>query len=267
MKTKSRCPVVTAAAVIAFLAMILVNILANVLPIGGVTTAEAAAEYPNLFSPPGFTFAIWGVIYILLAAHVLYLLGLFRGKGETDEELLCRVGVLFAVSSVLNLLWIFAWHYELVPLSVLLMAGLLAVLLAIMRMLGGKKLTGREALFVKVPFGVYSGWITVAAIANVTALLVWLGWDGFGLSQPVWTVIILALGAVIGAVAAVRFRCVAYLLVFVWAYAGILANHLMASGFAGEYPMVIIAAAASLVLLFASGVYILMGGRKKRGKR
>lgn len=260
MKTKSGCPAVLSAAVVAFLAMILVNILANVLPIGGITTAEAAEAYPNLFSPPGFTFAVWGVIYILMAGHVLYLLGLFRGKGDTDEELLCRTGVLFAVSSVLNLLWIFSWHYKLVPLSVIIMAGLLAVLLAVMRILSGGKLSGRTALFIKVPFGVYSGWITVAAIANVTALLVWLGWDGFGISQQVWTVIALALGAVIGAAAAIRFRCVAYLLVFVWTYAGILAKHLMASGFAGEYPMVVIAAGASLVLFFAAGIYILTRG-------
>lgn len=54
---------------ISYLAMITVNFLANALPIAGRNTGEISDSYPNLFAPAGLTFAIWGLIYFLLATY------------------------------------------------------------------------------------------------------------------------------------------------------------------------------------------------------
>ncbi|MFA4886295.1 MAG: tryptophan-rich sensory protein, partial [Desulfotomaculaceae bacterium] len=63
-----------------FLGMIVVNMLANILPINGVTTGQVSDSYPNLFAPVGITFAIWGLIYLLLAGYTLYQLGFFQNQ-------------------------------------------------------------------------------------------------------------------------------------------------------------------------------------------
>ena len=94
---------------ITYLAMVTVNGLANALPINGMITGAISDSYPNLFAPTGITFIIWGVIYLLLAAHTLYQLGLFRKKSEeVKTALLKEVGTLFAISSVANFAWIFS---------------------------------------------------------------------------------------------------------------------------------------------------------------
>ena len=74
-----------------FAAMITVNALANILPINGLGTGDVSDSYPNLFAPAGLTFAIWGVIYVLLAGHTLYQLGLFRTM-ELGNDALLQIG-------------------------------------------------------------------------------------------------------------------------------------------------------------------------------
>lgn len=247
-----------------FVAMLAVNALANILPINGITTGAVSDSYPNLFTPAGLTFAIWGLIYLLLAASTLYQLGLFRGKEKADETLLRNVGRLFAVSSLINIAWIFAWHYQLIPLSMLLMVLLLICLIDIAFTINSKELTTREKWFIRLPFSVYFGWITVATIANATVLLVSLGWDGFGISQSTWTIIILAVGALIGILTALRFNDIAYLLVFIWAYAGILIKHLSPSGFAGQYRGIVMILIVCLALFAATAIYIFISRRNKQ---
>ena len=89
--------------VVTFLAMIVVNSLANILPINGITTGQVSDSYPNLFAPVGATFAIWGLIYLLLAGYTLYQLGIFQENTTTDKtELINKIGILFSVSSIAN---------------------------------------------------------------------------------------------------------------------------------------------------------------------
>lgn len=102
-----------------FMAMIVMNYLANALPLNGKTTGELSAQYPNLFVPAGITFSIWGVIYLLLGAFVILQ---FRHK---NKSLAKTVGWAFAISCLLNSFWIVAWHYEYLLLSVGIMFGLL----------------------------------------------------------------------------------------------------------------------------------------------
>ena len=253
--------------VISYLAMVVVNALANILPLNGIGTGAISDSYPNLFAPTGFTFSIWGLIYLLLALHVLYQLGLFRSRTKTDNVLLWRVGIIFSISSLVNIAWIFSWHYKLIPLSMVLMLLLLICLISLAMILRKQKLDMRERFFVKLPFSVYFGWITVATIANATTLLVSLGWDGFGLSPSLWTIIMLTVGALIGIATTLRFKDIAYGLVLVWAYAGILYKHVSTQGFANQYSDVVTTVIVCLVVLVIVLIYICFSARKLRKTR
>jgi hypothetical protein len=230
--------------------MVIVNILANILPINGVTTGQVSDSYSNLFAPAGITFAIWGLIYLLLAGYTLYQLGFFQKDVFVAKvNLLEKIGIYFSISSVANAAWIFSWHYYLIPVSMLLMAVILVCLVLINMTINNEWLSTREKIFIRLPFSVYFGWITVAAIANAVVLLVSLGWYGLGISEPIWAVIIISIGVVIGIAAMLNNKDTAYGLVFIWAYAGILIKHLSESGFSGQYPAVIITVIACIVLL------------------
>ena len=249
---------------ITYLGMITVNALANALPINGMITGDISDSYPNLFAPTGLTFTIWGVIYLLLAAYTLYQLGLFQKWGvEVKTALLKEVGSLFAISSLANIAWIFAWHYKNILLSTVLMLIILVCLALITVRINKEKLTANEKFFIRLPFSVYFGWITVATIANITTLLVdKLGSpvNLIGISEVVWTVIILLVGLLIAVVTTVKNRDVPYGLVIVWAYIGILIKHLMnkplPDGFNSQYPAVIVTVIISLVVLMTALVFV-----------
>ncbi len=253
--------------VITYLLMIVVNMLANLLPLNGVNTGQVSDSYPNLFAPAGITFAIWGVIYVLLAMYSLYQLGLFQKKGsDLKTHLIHKINILFCVSSVANAIWIFAWHSFNIQITMLLMLVILVCLIWINQLTKKETLTAKERIFVRLPFSVYFGWITVATIANATALLVSLHWNGFGIPESVWAVIILAVGMAIGAATIIRNRDYAYGLVLIWAYAGIFIKHTSATGFASQYPLVIFAVVACIILFAAAEIYTLLHSRANKQK-
>jgi len=239
---------------ITYIAMVAVNALANILPINGIGTGAVSDSYTNLFAPAGLTFSIWGLIYILLAAFTIYLLSVSKDS-ETGKSLLNKVGVIFSISSVANILWIFTWHYRLISFSMVLMVIILICLVNIAGEIRTKQLSVKEKLLVKLPFSIYFGWITIATIANATTLLVSLGWNRFGISEVVWTIAILVVGAVIGILVILRNKDYPYGLVILWAYAGILIKHLSKSGFDGMYPQIVITVIVCLALVAAADVY------------
>lgn len=250
---------------VTYLLMILMNALANILPINGKGTGEISDSYPNLFAPDGITFAIWGVIYLLLGLFVLYQLGILKGGARAgNSRLLTRIGIIFSISSVVNSLWILAWHYEEILISLLLMLVLLLCLIYINLQTKSAVLSLREKFFVRLPFSVYFGWITVATIANVTTLLVDVTWNGFGVSENLWTVLILFTGATIGILTMFSQKDMAYGAVLIWAYAGILYKHLKPEGFDRAYPMILLAAGASIFLFVMAEGYVFFSRKKTR---
>lgn len=268
METKGKNLTTKVIVLVSYVLMIVVNALANTLPLNGITTGEISNNYENLFAPTGFTFAIWGLIYLLLAAYTLYQLGLFGGnKSAANERLLSRVGILFSISSLANAAWIFCWHYDYIPLSMLLMVIILLCLIFINEALKKETLNSRDKFFISLPFSVYFGWITVATVANVTVLLVSLGWDGFGIAPEVWTVIVLVVAALIGGITSIVNRDVAYGGVIIWAYAGILVKHISTNGYSGEYPAVVTTIIACLLMLTVCLFYILFPHKRVRGQR
>jgi hypothetical protein len=230
---------------VAYIAMVAVNFLANSLPINNRSTGVISDAYPNLFAPAGLTFSIWGLIYLLLAGYVVYQ---FTKSGQQKEDLLKKINPLFIMTSLANILWIFAWHYDYIGLSVVIMAALLILLIKIADILRTEQMSSQEKLFISTPFSVYFGWITVAAIANITVFLVSINWNGFGIADFVWTSIILLIGALIGILRMRKDKNIAYGLVLIWAYLGILLKHLSADGFAGEYRSIIVTVVVCLGL-------------------
>ena len=213
-----------------FLGMVIVNYLAVTLPLNNKTTGELSDQYPNLFVPAGFTFSIWGVIYLLLAIFIVYQLVYAFRKNTQNSFFMEKIGILFFVSSIANLSWVFAWHFELVSLSLFLMLILLVSLMAIyVKLQIGRSDSSRsEKYLVHLPFSVYLGWITIATIANITALLVNLGWNRFGLSEPLWTVAVIIIGIVISLTILFYRKDIFYCLVVDWALFGILIKRLTA---------------------------------------
>ncbi|MGM5482714.1 MAG: tryptophan-rich sensory protein [Nanobdellota archaeon] len=233
-------------AALAYIAMVIVNFLANSLPINNRSTGAISDAYPNLFAPAGLTFSIWGLIYLLLAGYLIY--QFISKSNKKKEALLKKINILFIGTSLANLSWIFAWHYDFIGLSVLIMAALLIMLIKISDILRVKKIKPLDKLFILTPFSVYFGWITIAAIANITVFLVSIGLNGLGTAGIVWTIIVLLVGTLIGILRMLKDKNIAYGLVLIWAYLGILIKHTSASGFAKQYPSVIITVIVCLIL-------------------
>jgi hypothetical protein len=222
-----------------------VNFLANYLPINGVTTADVSDSFPVLFTPAGYVFAIWGLIYLLLIGFTVYA----ALPSQQNNPRLARVGYLFSVSNLLNATWIFLWHYRLFSLTLLVMVGLLVTLIAIYVRLGiGRQKAARvERALVDLPFSVYLGWITVATVANTTDFLYYQGWNGGALGPQPWTIVMILIASLL-AVLMIHFRGeIAYPLVLVWAFIGIAQKQ-------APYPSIVVAAwgtAVALVIFIA----------------
>ena len=230
--------------------MVLNGLAGSTAVLGGVNTAQVSDSFPNLFAPAGVTFAIWGVIYLLVAGFILYVFGIGRSKKSTlTIDVLTDVTKLLTVNLALNGMWILAWQYKVLWLSVLLMIALLATLIKIADLLRSQRVSGVEYVQTKLPFSVYFGWITVATVANITTFLVSVNWNGFGIKASSWMVAVLLVAATIGIVTALRNRDAAYLTVFVWAFGGILLKHVSPDGFNGRYPGTIITLSIVLPVL------------------
>jgi len=150
------------------------------------TTGSISDSFPVLFTPAGYVFSIWGVIYLGLIAF-----GIFQAlPSQRDNPRLLRVGPWFAIGNLFNASWIILWHYGYFTLTLVAMLGLLVALLFIFQRLVIAKRpdNARELWLVNIPFSIYLGWISVATIANFSASLYNLGFTGGPLSQEIWTV-------------------------------------------------------------------------------
>ncbi len=255
IKEKNTVKLITAGT---FLLMIFVNFLANALPINGVTSGQVSDNYLNLFAPAGITFAIWGLIYLLLAGFTVYQFGFFTKFYETaKKELIKNVSIYFSISSVANTIWIFAWHFDAIGLSLIMITTILICLISIHNKLNQYELSATDYILMRLPFSVYFGWITIAVIANVTTFLVSINWNGFGIPENLWTIIILLVGLGIASMTMLNSKDAAYGAVIIWAYLGILIKHISKTGFAGQYPLIIITVILCLALLIIGELYLI----------
>jgi len=226
--------------VAAYAVTLTANSLANIIPIGGHTTAEISDRFAVLVIPAGYVFSIWGLIYLLLGAFTVYQ----ALPGRRADPLLRRLGWLPALTGVFNTAWILLWQYEVFALTVPVMVGLLVTLCAIEIAIRGSGETrrGAERWAVAVPFSVYLGWITVATIANVATVLAWSGFTGAGIDPTIIASAVLLVGLAIATATIVRFGDPAYGLVIAWAYVGIVVKD------SGSSLVQVVAGVAALVV-------------------
>lgn len=202
---------------------IVFNGLANALPLNGQNTGQISDRFQVYFVPAGYVFSIWGLIYLSLLAFAVYQVL----PAQRENLRLQRIGYLFALSCVANMAWLFLWHYEYFVLTVVVMLTLLLLLITIYLRLqiGRVQVALVEQWCVNIPFSIYLGWITVATIANVTSVLNYLQWNGWGISPEVWTLIMLTVGVCIASAVGLTRGDIAYMLVIIWAFAGIAVKH------------------------------------------
>jgi len=241
--------------IIAFVLTVIVNGLAGSTTIlGGKFAAEISDANPTLITPAGYVFSIWGVIYLLLGVFVVFQ-ALPNQQGQAFQK---KIGWLFALSSLLNIVWLFLWQYEYLVFSVVLMFLLLATLILIYLRLdiGRSDVRMREKLAVHLPFSVYLGWITIASIANVSLFLVSENWDGFGIGAETWATLIIIVALVIALLVLATRRDIAYGLVVVWALFGIAVNQ------SGNQSIVTLTEASAIIILLALAAVVLLSRLK-----
>ncbi|MCC5931237.1 MAG: hypothetical protein JJU28_18455 [Cyclobacteriaceae bacterium] len=241
----------------AYAIMLFMNYLANALPLNGMTTGELSAKYPNLFVPAGITFSIWGIIYIALLAFVIYGFSLlFKNKNQKTDDCayFLRSRPWFLVTCLANAAWIWCWHYEYVPASVIVMLVLLFSLIVLYHRLGIGEFspTTPQKWFVHIPFSIYLGWISIATIANITALLVDLEWMAFGLSESLWSQFMIAAGTTLGLIFLLRKDDFAYAAVIIWAFAGIFLKRLQAGDIWTDSIPFIAMVCSAIIIIFGT---------------
>lgn len=211
------------AVVLTVIATLVINGLANALPLNGLNTGQISDRFNVYFVPDGYVFAIWGVIYLGLIAFAIFQ----ALPSQRQNPRLRATGWWIALGGLANSIWIFLWHYEQFPLTLFAMLVLLATLLVTYVRLGiGRGVVSpAETWAVRLPFSIYLGWITVATVANVTSLLDYLKWDRFGIAPEIWMGLVLVAVLVIAALMNFSRRDVAYALVILWALAGISVKH------------------------------------------
>ncbi len=250
----------------ATLAVIGTNAAATLLPINGLATGELSALYPTGFTPAGWVFSIWSLIYLGLVAygvHAAQLAG--RASRGANARMLTRLRSIelpYLVSCVANISWIFLWHYRFVGASVIAMLLLLASLVVIYLQLRRQPaLPGLQRVLVDGTFSLYLGWITTATFANLGAWFFALGDWPFGTAMDEWAIVTVVLATGIYIAAGMWTADAVYTAVFVWAALGIVYR---ASGITESVQLAAATGAAAVAAVTVlSAVRSLVGPRRR----
>ena len=202
-----------------FVGLIAFNNIANKLPLGGVTQKELSAAYQILLTPAGYVFAIWGLIYLGLTAYII----LQSRPSRRDDPRLRALDLPFRLSCLCNVLWLTAWHYRYVAISLIVMLGLLgSLILAYIRLDKDRhKHSAPSQWFVSQTFSIYLGWVSLATLLNVSVLFYVNGWNGAPLSPEIWTAIMVFIAFALFLFLALPRQDVYLLGVLIWASIGI----------------------------------------------
>lgn len=205
---------------VAYVFMIVMNGLAF-LPIGGLTTKEISDKYATLFTPAGFTFSIWSVIYALLLVFVIAgVVNALRGKTQYNKLADRYIGPYFALSCLWNGLWILAWQYQYLGLSVVIILALFFTVatlhVRIHRQNAG--MTWVDRYITHPAVSIYFGWISVAVLANISAWLVSVGI----IPSVTLTIVMVVIAALMAVAMFVRCRDYLFVIVILWAMYGIM---------------------------------------------
>ena len=206
--------------------VIAVNYISQALRLNDTTIGEISGKYDNLFTPAGYAFAIWGVIFLGMFAYAVFQIrrAFFS---EKQSPFIAQTGYWFAAANFLNAAWVFAFIYDFTGLSVLIMLGILFSLIKVILNTNMERWDApiEVIAFVWWPICLYSGWIAVATIANISAYLTKIGWKGFGLGDQQWTVIMLAVATLLNIVMVWKRNMREFAGVAIWALIAIFVRH------------------------------------------
>lgn len=241
---------------IALAAVLLAELLTNVLPLGGSTAAQISEKFPDLLTPASYTFSIWWLIYLLMIGFVVYQ-WIAREENPEAGPAWARLSAWFFLSCLAAIARILARYSAAVRVSAAATLFLTVCLVMIVRCVPETKTQGAGRLIMNAGFDLYLGWSIAAAIASISVLLTALGWKDFGLSPEFRTVLLLSAGAGIALWAISRGHRYFLPDAILWAYVGILVKHFSASGWNAAYPYAISAAIAGIVvILCAQGAFL-----------
>jgi len=180
--------------------------------VGGMVTLSQ--RYQNLFTPAGYAFSIWGVIYASFVAYaIVALLPSQRGRAIHD-----RLAPLLALANLLTSVWLVVFRMNWIPVSFVVIASTLVVAVVMYR----RVIQAYEARVLltrwwTVPFAMFMGWLSVATIANASILLVALGWHGSPFTEPALAIAMLAVAGLLGFMVSVTVRDAVVPAVIAWA--------------------------------------------------
>jgi translocator protein len=207
------------------LVTLVMNGLANALPIAGRTTGEISDAFPVLVTPAGYVFSIWGLIYLGLAGYAIWQ----SLSAQADHPRARALAGPVTIANLANATWIVLWHNLWIGSSLLVMFVLLGALIVVYLRLRGvaprrRPVTRAERIWAYGTFSVYLGWITVATVANVTVALYDAGWGGGFLPPAVWAAIAVVVATLLGVRMLARYTDLPYAAVLVWAFIGIVVS-------------------------------------------
>ena len=196
---------------ISLIVMIAMNALANIIPLNNQTTGEISNKLDVLFTPAGYVFSIWSVIYILL---IIWLIMIYKPMKRHDVDR--KIGFAFIASCVWNIAWLICWHFEFFNTSIVFMLLLLVTLIFIY-----SHYTNNEQTFAKrLPFSIYLAWISVATIANISYVLKYNGVT-LGINELFGSFVLVILAAALAILAVKVSRDLYFLAVITWALIGV----------------------------------------------
>lgn len=236
--------------IIAFVATVFVNYLSNTGAINNTTIGEISAASQNLFTPAGYAFSIWGLVYLMLLGFVIYQSRSLFTKVR-DDEFILKTGWWFVLSCFANIMWITFWLYGFMEYSIL---AIFVLLYSLLKIVMNNRMELWDApisviVFLWWPFVFYSGWVTVASIANVAAYLTSIAWSGWGISETIWTVIMIFIAGIINLIVTWKRNMREFALVGAWALVAIAVANCETS------QTVAYVAIAVAVVLFVSSSY------------
>ncbi|MHA7131513.1 hypothetical protein [Algoriphagus namhaensis] len=201
------------------------NYYSNTGNIGGKTVGELSAAYANYFTPAGYAFSIWGLIYLGLVAQAIYILrAAFSPK--IDGSFISDMGPYLIIANIFNAGWLWFWLTENTGLSVVTMLGILFCLIILILNLNMERwdAPARTIAFIWWPIAIYSGWIAVATIANVSAYLAKNDWTG-PFSEMTWVFIMISIATAVNLFMIFARNLREFALVGIWALIAIAVRH------------------------------------------
>ena len=235
-------------------ATLVINTLGAIGYINGLTQKEISDMFVTLITPSPATFSIWSVIYSLLIISVIMMI--VKKDDGYYKNAVDQISTLFIMSCILNMIWIIAFSYVMIELSVLFIFGFVITLALICQKL--LQVNDGKHWLMPLSFGLYAGWLFIATVVNTAAMLVKLNWNGFGLADDIWAIIILIIAILLIIVVTMKIRNAAFPLPVAWAFFGIYRFLSSPEGFKGEFGLlqnIALAGAVVLVILAAIQFY------------